>query len=66
MLISIDKLIEDGLLKVREVMNIPNFTETKVEFSKVIKFKNELFLNAFNRFDKTAEGDDYAQFKKEK
>ncbi len=65
LLISIDKLIEDDLLKVGEVTNVPNFAETKVEFSKVIKFKNELFLKAFDRFDKSAEGDDYAQFKKE-
>ncbi len=28
-------------------------------------FNNELFLKVFNRFDKSAEGDDYAQFKKE-
>jgi len=65
LLISVDKLIEDGLLKVEEVTNVPNFAETKVEFSKVIKFKNELFLKAFNRFGKLAEGDDYAKFKKE-
>jgi len=65
LLISIDKLIQDGLLKVEEVSSVPNFTETKVEFPKVIKFKNELFLKAFNRFDKSAEGDNYAQFKKE-
>jgi len=65
LLISIDKLIEDGLLKVGEVTNIPNFAETKIEFSRVIKFKNELFLKAFNRFNKSAEGDGYAQFKEE-
>ncbi|HCL90885.1 MAG TPA: 4-alpha-glucanotransferase, partial [Candidatus Atribacteria bacterium] len=65
LLISIDKLIEDGLLKAEEVTNVPNFAETKVEFSKVIKFKNELFLKAFNRFNQSAEGDDYAQFKEE-
>jgi len=65
LLISIDKLIEDGLLKVGELTNVPNFSEIKVEFSKVIKFKNELFLKAFNRFDKSAEGDEYAQFTKE-
>ena len=65
LLISIDKLIQDDLLREEEVTNIPNFNETKVEFSKVIIFKNELFLKAFNRFDKLAEGDDYTQFKKE-
>ena len=65
LLISIDRLIQDGLLKVEEVTNIPNFTETKVEFSKVIEFKNKLFLKAFNRFDKLAKGDEYGQFKKQ-
>jgi len=38
LLISIDKLIEDGLLKVGEVTNVPNFAEAKVEFSKVMNF----------------------------
>jgi len=65
LLISINRLIEDGLLKVEEVTNVPNFTETKIEFSRVIKFKNELFLKAFNRFDESAEGDGYTQFKEE-
>ncbi len=65
LLISVDKLIEDGLLKVEEVTNVPNFAETKVEFSRVIKFKNELFLKAFNRFDELAEGYGYTQFKEE-
>jgi 4-alpha-glucanotransferase len=64
-LISIEKLIQDGLLKVEEVTNVPNFAETKVEFPKVVKFKNELFLKAFNRFDKSAEGDRYTQFKEQ-
>lgn len=65
LLISIDNLIEDGLLKVEEVTNVPSFAEAKAEFSKVIKFKNEMFLKAFNRFDKLVEGDDYTQFKEE-
>ena len=65
LLISVDKLIEDGLLKVEEVTNVPNFAEAKVEFSRVIKFKNELFLKAFNRFDELAEGYGYTQFKEE-
>lgn len=65
LLISIDKLIQDGLLKQEEVTDILKFTETKVDFSKVIKFKNELFSKAFKRFDELAEGDGYAQFKKE-
>jgi len=64
-LISIEKLIQEGLLKTEEVINVPGFTETKIEFPKVIKFKNELFLKAFNRFDESAEGNEYTQFKKE-
>ena len=65
LLISIDKLVEDGLLKQEEVTDISKFTDIKVEFSRVIKFKNELFLKAFNRFDKSTEGDEHAQFIKE-
>ena len=65
LLISIDKLIEDGLLKIEEVTNVPNFAETKVEFARVIKFKNELFLKTFNRFDELAECDGYKRFKEQ-
>lgn len=66
LLINIGKLIQDDLLKAEEANNIPNFfTETNVEFSRVIKFKNELFLKAFNRFDELAEGDRCTQFKEQ-
>ncbi len=65
LLISIDRLMQDGLLKEEEISNLPDFDATKVEFPRVIKFKNELFLKAFNCFDASAEGDAYRKFKKE-
>jgi len=65
LLINIDKLIQSGLLKTEEAADIPSFAETKVEFPRVIQFKNELFLKAFNRFNELHEGDGYTQFKKQ-
>jgi len=64
-LISIDKLMLKGLLTKEEIDRIPKFGETEVEFSKVKKFKEELFLKAFSKFDSSNEGELYSEFKEE-
>jgi 4-alpha-glucanotransferase len=53
LLISPEKLIEDGLLTSTELENTPRFSDEKVEFGEVIKFKNELLRKAFERFTQT-------------
>ncbi|MGV8145306.1 MAG: 4-alpha-glucanotransferase [Alkaliphilus sp.] len=65
LLISIDKLMQSGLLAKEEIAVVPNFSEVEVEFSKVKKFKDELFIKAFSRFDSSKEGEQYSKFKKE-
>lgn len=65
LLISIDRLVHDGLLKEEEIGKVPEFSEKEVEFSRVAKFKNRLFLKAFDRFDESAEGKKYVQFKEQ-
>ncbi len=52
LLISIDKLIEDKLLKDSDVSEIPTFSETKVEYGKVIDFKYSLYKKAYENFKK--------------
>ncbi|MHA2503553.1 MAG: 4-alpha-glucanotransferase [Candidatus Kariarchaeaceae archaeon] len=49
LLISIDLLIEDGLLQPDDIPP-SNFSRKKVEFGKVIPFKERLFRIAYERF----------------
>ena len=65
LLISIDKLMLKGLLTEEEIAIVPNFSENEVEFSKVKKFKEELFLRAFSRFDSSKESEQYSKFREE-
>lgn len=50
-LISPDKLIEDGLLNENDIDKNANFTEDKVDFENVIKYKMYLLEKAFKNFD---------------
>ena len=56
MLISIDGLIETGLLDESEVKPLESKNLSRVEFFKVGAWKEKLFKKAFNKF-KTVEGD---------
>lgn len=50
LLISPEVLVEDDLVKQEEIDDKPEFPEGKVDFGKVIGWKNELFKRAFQRF----------------
>ncbi len=50
LLISIDKLIEENLLTEAEVGEIPIFSETKVEYGKVMDFKYSLLRKSYSKF----------------
>lgn len=49
-LISPDILVTEGLLCQKDVLNIPNFSTTKVEYGNVIDYKTKLFKQAFSNF----------------
>ncbi len=51
-LISTELLVQDGLLEKQDISNPPIFPITKIYFSQVYKFKDQLFLLAFNNFNK--------------
>lgn len=51
-LIDLEKLIEDGLLRSDDVNPIPKFVQKRVEFEKVKKWKFKLFEKAFSNFQK--------------
>jgi len=50
LLISIEKLIEDKLLDENEIGELPDFSDTKVDYGKVIDFKYPLFRKAYSKF----------------
>ncbi|MFH1194622.1 MAG: 4-alpha-glucanotransferase [bacterium] len=50
LLISIDKLIEEGLLSSYDVSNIPQHDPHNVDFGAVIKFRYDLYRTAYNNY----------------
>ncbi|HKC65484.1 MAG TPA: 4-alpha-glucanotransferase, partial [Pyrinomonadaceae bacterium] len=50
LLISPERLVEEGLLAESDLRAAPAFPEEKVDYGKAIKFKNALLRKAFERF----------------
>lgn len=50
LLISIDSLIKDNLISEKDLGEIPNFSETNVEYGKVIDYKYSIYRKAFAKF----------------
>jgi 4-alpha-glucanotransferase len=57
LLISPERLVTDGLLTSEDLDSVPGFPEEKVEFGRVIEFKNALLKQAFERFNQTADAE---------
>ncbi|HQU83213.1 MAG TPA: 4-alpha-glucanotransferase [Pyrinomonadaceae bacterium] len=54
-MISLEKLVEDGLLDGDDLADVPKFPETKVDFGNVIEYKTPLLKKAFEKFRKTSD-----------
>jgi 4-alpha-glucanotransferase len=52
-LISPEQLVKDGLLKINDIRNPPDFPQDHVDFEPVIRYKNTLFSTAYERFRNT-------------
>jgi 4-alpha-glucanotransferase len=52
-LISLEKLVEDGLLSKSDLADVPDFKNEKVDFGKVFDYKLPLLQKAFENFRKT-------------
>lgn len=65
LLISIDKLKEEGLLTGEDIGSIPPFPEDRVQFPLVAEFKDRLLRKAFARFFAGKKGLDYEAFREE-
>src|SRR6478735_7348526 len=57
LLISPEKLVDDGLLSDQEIFARPAFADGKVDFGGVYDWKNEILLKAFERFQQTRSGE---------
>lgn len=50
-LISPQQLVSDGLLTPRDIQDIPDFNDNKVQYNDVITYKSKLFKKAFANFN---------------
>ena len=55
LLVSPERLLQEGLLKAEDLQSAPQFPEARVDFGNVIKFKNALLEKAFARFLQTTD-----------
>ena len=66
LLISPELLYRAGLLKKHEIKGAPSFSETRVDYRRVLIYKKCLFRFAFDRFKKRNESEEtYERFKME-
>lgn len=62
MLISPELLYKSGLLSKRDILNVPKFSKTRVEFEKVYNYKTRLLDKAFEKFGSGIEKDKFKNF----
>ncbi len=55
LLISPERLIEDGLLRAEEIADRPAFSTGHVDFGTVYEWKNKVLIFAFEQFQRTGE-----------
>ncbi len=53
LLISPERIVEDGFLTKKEIANPPKFSAERVDFGGVIEWKNKILKQAFERFKRT-------------
>ncbi|ABO49989.1 4-alpha-glucanotransferase [Desulforamulus reducens MI-1] len=66
LLISIDLLMENGLLTSQDVTEVPVFNQDQVEFQRVRDYKGSLLRKAFGNFKKRNQPNGYCKFLAEK
>lgn len=65
LLISPDKLANDGLLGNEDLRNIPYFDKNRVEYDRVIEYKEGLFRKAFEMFKMYADQKPFKEYCRE-
>ncbi|HSR49479.1 MAG TPA: 4-alpha-glucanotransferase [Acidobacteriota bacterium] len=62
MLISLEKLVEDGFLASEEIGEVPRFPASKVDFGQVLPFKEAALEKAFHRFLERGDDEETRRF----
>lgn len=62
LLISPEKLLQDGLLTSEEVAQVPHFDDERVDFDRVAPYKFQLLRTSANRFESSARNELQAAF----
>jgi 4-alpha-glucanotransferase len=62
LLISLEKLAEQGLLTQEQIAQHPAFAADKVDYAKVVEFKQHLFNTAYENFKKSPAPCEYGKF----
>jgi 4-alpha-glucanotransferase len=63
LLVSLERLVEDGFLESADLKNAPSFPENRVDYDSVIKFKTLLLKKSFETFKGKAARREQKQFK---
>jgi 4-alpha-glucanotransferase len=53
LLISLEKLVEDGLLRQKDLQSVPSLSDDHVDYAKAIKFKRSLFGTCYENFKRS-------------
>ncbi|MGB3295619.1 MAG: 4-alpha-glucanotransferase, partial [Phormidesmis sp.] len=62
LMVSLEKLVEEGLLTDDEVLPLENAKSNRVEFSRVIPHKTQMLRQAFERFSQQGDNAAYDKF----
>ena len=62
LLISLEKLVEEGLLNPSDIDHPPAFPQNRVDYAQVINYKIPLLTKSFQRFKEKEYLDDYYAF----
>ena len=62
LLISPEKIVEDGFLTSKEISKLPKFSADRVDFGAVIEWKIKILKQAFERFKRTDDANIAAAF----
>ena len=62
LLLSPDLMIQEGWLEPKDVEPLPDFSQKKIEYDRVMVFKKKIFGLAFQRFEQRGERSDFEKF----
>ena len=57
LLVSLEALVEDGLLHKRDLVEAPHFSDDRVDYGPAIEYKNSLLQKAYKNFKTEAAGE---------